>query len=89
MTFKKLKERQVEVNSSPITFKTNEEYKEHIKALHDEAISLRIKLLDMSCTYDNIIRKIQLLENERCDKFDKAITKKTKKAVKKARGKSQ
>ena len=67
---------------------TQQDYTEAIAALKDKAVTLRIQVLDLASTYDCIIRRIQLLESEKDDKFSKKTTTKTKKAVKKARSKS-
>ena len=67
---------------------TQQDYTEAITVLKDKAVTLRIQVLDLASTYDCIVRKIQLLEREKNDKFSKKTTTKTKKAVKKARSKS-
>lgn len=67
---------------------TQQDYTEAITALKDKAVTLRIQVLDLASTYDCIVRRIQLLESEKYDKFSKKITKKIKKTIKKARSKS-
>ena len=69
--------------------KTKKDYIEAIKAFKDQAVIMRIQLVDLASSYDCLVNKIQKLESERYEKFDKKTAEKVKKAVKKKGNKSK
>lgn len=81
-------ERTVEDILKSPKLKTTNDYVKYIDRLKDEAESLKIKLLDISCDYEAVVRKIQLMESERYEKANKKATSKVKKDVKEARSRS-
>lgn len=67
---------------------TNKDYKNYIEQLHEEAVALKIKILDTKCDYQALMRKISLIESERYAKFNKETSKKVKKETEKTGDKS-
>lgn len=71
-----------------VKLKTKGDYKRYVEQLYEEATALRIQILDSTCDYQAVMRKISLIESERYEKFSKKNSSKTKKETKKARSKS-